>query len=144
MQDEWKSYGFGTTGLRAIDDRTLWRVSSPKNENVPVFYSPSKHPRCLWLSSFRRIKSELYKNIVLAPPILTMGQVGVFCQQFRRHELKCCICNKTCLTWLRGVNKGLLLQIHAFLWDKYPNFKRNKHLFLTSADGSSPGGWRRT
>ncbi len=38
------------------------RVSSPKNENLPVFYSPSNHPRCIWLSSFSRIQSELYKT----------------------------------------------------------------------------------
>ncbi len=38
-------------------------VSSPKNENVPVFYSPSKHPRCIWLSYFRQIQSELYKKL---------------------------------------------------------------------------------
>ncbi len=30
-----------------------------------MFYSPSKHPRCMWLSSFRRIQSELYKKIVI-------------------------------------------------------------------------------
>jgi len=36
--------------------------NSPENENDPMFYSPSSHPGCKWLSSFRRIQSELYKN----------------------------------------------------------------------------------
>ncbi len=34
--------------------------SSPKNENYPMIYSPLRHPRCIWFSSFRRIQSELY------------------------------------------------------------------------------------
>ncbi len=38
------------------------RVTSPKNENLPVFYSPSGHSRCIWLSSFRWIRSELYRE----------------------------------------------------------------------------------
>ncbi len=37
-----------------------YRVSSPKNENEPIFYSPSRHSTVsVYDSSFRRIQSEL-------------------------------------------------------------------------------------
>ncbi len=64
----WVNYPFKTN--------VQWFADPPKNENEAVFYSPSKHPRCMWLYSFRRIQSELYKKIVLAPPILSMGING--------------------------------------------------------------------
>ncbi len=64
----WVNYPFKTN--------VQWFADPPKNENEAVFYSPSKYPRCMWLYSFRGIQSELYKKIVLAPPILSMGING--------------------------------------------------------------------
>ncbi len=51
-------------------------IVHPKNENYPIIYSASSHPRrCIWLSSLWRIQSALYKNMFKAhasinPPIL--------------------------------------------------------------------------
>ncbi len=34
--------------------------------------------------------------------------------------------HKKCSTWIWGVNKGLLKQSDAFVWEKYPYLKLNK------------------
>ena len=47
-------------GLRVSIFFFFFGWTTPLNENDPLIYSPSGHPRCIWLSSFRRIQSELY------------------------------------------------------------------------------------
>ncbi len=45
--------------------------SSPKNEIYPMIYSPSSHPRCIWLSSFRWMQSVIFKNVLALPSFIT-------------------------------------------------------------------------
>ncbi len=42
---------------------------SSKNVNYPMIYSPSSHPRCTWLSSFRQIW-VLFKNLLALPSFI--------------------------------------------------------------------------
>ncbi len=95
-----------------------------------MFYSPSKHSRCIWLSSFSDESNRVILTIVLAPPSLQWGKWLFFCQQFRRREIKCVHRNKMFLTQLQGgirppvVNPCIFVKINIHI------SKRNKHFFF--------------
>ncbi len=82
--------------------------SSPKNVNYPVIYSPSGHCRCIWLSSFRRIQSELYKKCPGSSKLYNGREWYVYIYIYI-YIYKGCNCTQT---WWFGMYLGFDVTVH--------------------------------
>jgi len=93
-----------------------------------MIYSPSSHPRCIWLSSFRLTQLEIYFKNILSPPKFIMVVNG--CPNFEDKKL-----HPSIKKWINTTPVGLIKAFWSDLMGLCFIFFMDGCIFLSSKFG---------